>query len=266
VFARALRLLLLVLNAGVASWWILRPDPAPPSPAAAPPGPRLLRVGEAAPAAASAAAHSAPMTTRVASASPSIDASPSAASTVVATVSAVDANATEATPAAAAAASAQESETCVRFGPYPSQAAAAQARAALPLQVTRSLLSDTSAGQRGWHVWLPALPDHAAAQAMAARIAAAGFDDYYVIPDGADANSIALGRYGNAQAAQRRQAALKAAGFDAQAAALGTPAVWLLVAAPRGFDADAASAAVGAAQHQPIACTALHSPPARRPR
>jgi hypothetical protein len=254
MFARALLLLLLVLNAGVASWWILRPDPVPPPPAAAPPGPRLLRVGEAAPVAVSAATASATLATP---ASTSTDASPAAASPVVAT--ATDANALQVAPA-------NENETCVRFGPYPNQAAAATARAALPSQVTRSLLNDATVDQRGWHVWLPALPDRAAAQAMAGRIAAAGFDDYYVVPDGADANTIALGRYGNAQSAQRRQAALKAAGFDAQAAALGTPAVWLLVAAPRGFDADAAGAAVGAAQHQPIAFTALHSPPARRPR
>jgi hypothetical protein len=251
MFARALIVLLLVLNVGVASWWLLRPDAAPspsPSPAAATAPSLQLLSG------------------------PSLPATPA----TLATVSAATANAPTATAATAGIASSLATadarlviagdERCFRFGPYPDADAAAKARAGLPPQVTRSAFIDTAGDGRGWRVWLPPLPDRDAAQAMAARIAAAGFDDYYVVPDGVEANSIALGRYGNAQAAQRRQAALRAAGFEAQAAALGGQAQWLLVAAPPAFDAEAARVAVGAGQQHAVACTALHSPSQPRPR
>ena len=78
----------------------------------------------------------------------------------------------------------------------------------------------------GWRVWLPRLPTAEAAQATAARIGEAGFSDYLVVRDGADADTIALGRYGSEQAAQRRTAALRASGFPARCARIGaaTPA------------------------------------------
>jgi hypothetical protein len=78
----------------------------------------------------------------------------------------------------------------------------------------------------GWRVYLPRLPTVDAARATAARIAEAGFSDYLVVADGADANTIALGRYGTEPAAQRRSAALRAAGFPARCARIpaATPA------------------------------------------
>lgn len=77
-----------------------------------------------------------------------------------------------------------------------------------------------------WRVWLPRLPTADAAQATATRIAEAGFSDYLVVRDGADANTIALGRYGSEEAAQRRTAALRASGFPARCARIppATPA------------------------------------------
>jgi hypothetical protein len=78
----------------------------------------------------------------------------------------------------------------------------------------------------GWRVYLPRLPSADAARATAARIGEAGFSDYLVVTDGADANTIALGRYGTGSAAQRRTAALRAAGFPARCARIppATPA------------------------------------------
>ncbi len=70
----------------------------------------------------------------------------------------------------------------------------------------------------GWRVYLPRLPSAEAAQATAARIGEAGFGDYLVVREGADANTIALGRYGSEAAALRRSAALRAAGFPARCA------------------------------------------------
>ena len=48
---------------------------------------------------------------------------------------------------------------------------------------------------------------------MGERIKAAGIRDLYVMNDGTDANSIALGRYGSEQAARRREAELAGQGF-----------------------------------------------------
>ena len=94
---------------------------------------------------------------------------------------------------------------------------------------------------------------------MADRIRAAGFDDYLIVPAGDEANSIALGRYGSERGAREREAALRAAGFEAQAQPIGDAATqrWLDVAAGPAFDAAAARRASGAAQANPIDCAAL---------
>ena len=74
---------------------------------------------------------------------------------------------------------------------------------------------------RGWKVYLPAFATREEAKAMGERIKAAGISDWYVMNEGADANTIALGRYGSEEAARRREAELKAKGFAAQAEPLG---------------------------------------------
>ena len=45
---------------------------------------------------------------------------------------------------------------------------------------------------------------------MAARLRAAGFNDLIVLGEGANANGIALGRYGSEESARRRETELKA--------------------------------------------------------
>ncbi|MDG6348532.1 hypothetical protein QAA18_07210 [Luteimonas sp. 8-5] len=82
------------------------------------------------------------------------------------------------------------------------------------------------AGQgTNWRVYLPDLESAEAAQAMAARIGAAGFSDFLVMREG-DASSIALGLFSTLDGAQRRVDALQAAGFPARCAriAASTPA------------------------------------------
>src|SRR5690606_22622698 len=82
------------------------------------------------------------------------------------------------------------------------------------------------AGQgANWRVYLADLESPEAAQAMAARIGAAGFSDFLVMREG-DANSIALGLFSTLDGAQRRVDALQAAGFPARCAriAASTPA------------------------------------------
>ena len=151
---------------------------------------------------------------------------------------------------------------CYAFGPFDAAGYAA-ARAHLQPRVDAlQLRADPSAVVRGWRVWLPAQPDRAAANALAARIAAAGFKDLFVMPDGGEPNAIALGRFGSEAPARQRAQALQAAGFPAQAEPLLPAAAprWLDVRVAAAFDADAQRLAVSAAQAQPLDCTRLPAP------
>lgn len=227
MLTRALIVLLLVLNLGVASWWALRAPPPATATAALPAGVPRLQLASEAPRHARPPVAAAPVATAVATAT--------------------------ATPAAV--------EQCFAFGPFADAPALASARAALQLpQVRRLRVRETVADSaHGWRVWLPSAPDQAAAQATAARIAAAGFQDFYVMPGGDEPNSIALGRYGSEDAARRRQAALVAAGFAAQAQALGgSPAAsWLDVATTGSFDGESVRARIHAPQLRPLDCAKL---------
>ena len=226
MFARALIVLLLVLNLGVAMWWALRPATAPPPMAGVPTdAPRLLLLREA--------PH------------------PARAVAVATTPATVPAVAPEPATTTATA------RRCVAFGPFADAMTLAQASATLQLQVVRLHVREAPATGHGWRVWLPPLPDHEAAQAMAARITAAGFKDYYIVPGGDEGNSIALGRYGNAEAAQRRQSALQAAGFPAQYEALGKAARWIDVVVMSTFDAETARSRIGAPYARPLDCARL---------
>ena len=274
--ARALLVLLVMLNVGVATWWLLRPGPPPPAPWAQPEGvPLLALLGEAEDGgqAAEAAAHGsdgpgAPGAmdaegAQAAEASPATAddaaaiATTSATSTATAATSPapVDAPAPVATPAPAST-----PLRCMSFGPYANASSVATARATLqPLGATRMRVRDVVDAPRGWSVAMAPLADREAANALAAKIREAGFDDLLVIPSGEGANGIALGRYGSEPAARRRESALRAAGFPAQAQPLGDAATrhWLDLAAGPAFDAAAARTAAGAAEAREIDCAGV---------
>lgn len=148
---------------------------------------------------------------------------------------------------------------CFSFGPFDA-AGSARVRAHLQPRVdTLQLRADDPAAVRGWRVWLPSQPDRAAANALAARIAAAGFKDLFVMPDGGEPNAIALGRFASEAPAQQRAQALQAAGFPAQAEPLLPAAAprWLDVRVDGAFDAEMQRLAVSALQAQPLDCTRL---------
>jgi len=241
MFARALLLLLLVLNAGVAAWWLLRPAPPPVAMTLPPEAPPLRLVGE-------------PVAARTRVASPAIATTQRAASAVASEVPST----MEPSPTAPRETASSDATRCLRLGPFPDDAALAHAQSVLqPLAARMNVATAPSPG-RGWRVWLPPLVDRAAAQAMAARIAAAGFSDYYVVPGGDEANSIALGRYGNEDSAQRRQAQLQAAGFAAQAQALGVATRWLDIATTTAADDAALRVRSGAGQSRVLDCAGPH--------
>ena len=223
---RATIVILVMLNLGAVAWWLLRPvvASATATQAVVADGPGLRLVGE--PIAAITPAASLPAT-------PPVQAE-------VATVSANPAQ-----------------DVCLRFGPFAEPAARDAARAALSAAGVSAVTRDSPArSARGWKVAMPAMASREEAVAMAERIKAAGISDLYVMNEGADANSIALGRFGGEEAARRREAELRGKGFAAQASPLGdTPAqAWLDARLPAAANRVAVTAV---APSRGIDCTTL---------
>jgi SPOR domain len=235
MLVRALIVLLSVLNAGVAAWWIAR-DPAttpitiePPSGVA-----RLQLVSEVAPA---------PVTTTSAAAAP-----------VPVT----------AAPMTSDLASASVTQRCFSFGPFASRQEADAASAKLHASTQKVVVRDQSpaTSPRGWRVFLPPLASLQEAQAAAQRIAAAGFNDFIVVREGAEANSVALGRYRNEEGAKGRAKALNAAGFAARIEPVGqadaaASQAWIDVVADESFDPRHAQTTLAVAQHRKLDCAPL---------
>lgn len=232
MFARALIVLLVVLNLGAALWWALHDPPADAPDVALPQGvARLQLAGEVMPQEMPA---------------------PAGEEDDGAAEDAADASsAATATPAAPA-------EVCASLGPFASGAAAGAARGALASWITRARLRETAQATRGWRVAMPPLPDRAAAEAMAGRLRQAGFHDLYVMTGGDEANSIALGRFSTEAAARSHAARLQAAGFEVRVSAIGGEAqYWLDVALAAGTAVDDARRASGAMRAEALDCDRL---------
>lgn len=233
MLTRALIVLLLVLNLGVAAWWLLRAPATVPGPAHPAGVPRLQLLSEA------------PLPSRPADPVVVVQASP----------------ADQAEPPAdeASEAEPEPAQRCYALGPFGTAEAASAAQNALAPWVERAQGRDaTRPGTGAWTVAIPPQADRAAAQAMADRIAAAGFSDYYILGDGPGANGIALGRFGSEPAAVRHQAALSAAGLPAQVQ--GPPPVttrWIDVVAKPQTTLASVRAAAGGVGAQPVDCAPL---------
>lgn len=225
---RALIVLLAVLNLGVTAWWLFRPDAAPVATVDdAPSGIAQLQLISERP-----------------DLQPPANAAPPPPAAVADTAAPV------ATPA----------ERCYSLGPFGDPAAMAAAQNALRPVVlrlrTRTAQRDSG---RGWRVFLPAAPDRATADAAAERLRAAGFNDLLVVAEGAEANSVALGRFSTEARARQHAQALVAAGFAARAEPLGEArsSGWVDIAAAADFDAAAARRSSGAAEARSIDCAAV---------
>ncbi len=269
MFARALIVLLLVLNVGVAAWWAMRPA-SQPAAIIQPDGvARLQLLSEAALQAgqtppALAASPGAPNGQGTAAASADHAADPTAQTatatqdTDIAKASAPDVGAVA--PSAAAPAAVVDKSLCFSLGPFTNTDAAQAANAQLLPLVRRAVVrTRTASPVRGWRVVMPPLSTQEAAKAAAKRIADAGFSDYLVMHDGADANGIALGRYSSEVTARRRVQALATAGFATRAEPLGGgPAtIWLDIVAAPGFDAAHAQSITKAPGREPLDCARL---------
>lgn len=230
---RALVVLLVILNFGVAAWWAARGDAGDAHAFAVADRGTLLLASEPLPAEASA-----PSRVHV---PPDDDPDP----------------ADDAAPAVAARTAADPPQ-CLSLGPFADGATLDAARARLAGVAVRTATREVGETPRGWRVWMAPQADRAAADAVVVRLLEAGFNDYYVIGDGAEANGVALGRFGSEAPAQARAAALRAAGFEAEAQPLGSVLVrhWLDVMAADGDAPETLRAQVGAARVEPRDCNA----------
>lgn len=216
---RALIVLLVVINLGVAAWWGTRAPPAPPQPAQTPAGvPRLQLLREL-------PRQPAPRVTAVMPA--------------MATTTATQCFSFGPYPTPAALRRAHER--------------------VLPQVLRAQVREVATGEARGWRVFLPPLPTRAEAQALAERMTTAGIEDLLVMSEGDDANGIALGRYRNEASARRRQTDLQTAGFTAQVAPLGDVATkgWIDVATGNAFDSARVAQDIAASQTQPLDCATL---------
>ena len=222
---RAAIVMCVMLNLGAAGWWVWQPLASPAQTMVNAAAPSLQLVDEQPPAAA-------------------VDtAAPAEPAVTPATV---------ATPTVAAAA------VCLRFGPFASSSARDAARARLQQAGVEPRPHDSPAREvRGWKVYLPAQASREAALALAEKIKSAGVADLFVMTQGDDINSIALGRFGSESAAQRRQSELRGKGFPAQVAAIGgIPAqTWLDAQLPQSAHRVDL---VRIAPAQPLDCSTLH--------
>jgi hypothetical protein len=226
MLTRALIVLLVVLNLGVAAWWALRPAPRVVADNALSGIPRLQLAGER----------------RSATPAPASPSTPAPTSTI-------------ATPAIATTKQ-EDASQCLRFGPSAYLAGAVAGAAKVRASVRKAPRPTTSGGGKGWTVWLPPFADMSTAQARALEIAGAGIKDYYVVAEGPQANAIMLGRYGGEENAQRRIAELRAKGIKAQVQPPqdAKPQWWVDVAAAPGFGFVAAQARIGAAGTRALDC------------
>ena len=251
---RFLIVALAILNLGVALWW-MTPRPAP---AAAPEvretGVATLELvpmdavdagAPAVPAPAAVAAAPAPAALQ--------DAAKAAATSAVATPA-------PATPEQPTASAPSRPLQCSSFGPFQSREQAQAAAAALGADLSRSQLREVQPKAASYRVLTSQAASREEAQALARRIVEAGFSDYFIIAQGDDANAVALGQYRNREGAERRMAALAAAGFPVRIVGNGVEAGaswWLDVAHAATVAADDLHRRSGAAQRQALECARL---------
>ena len=285
MLTRALIVVLAILNVGVALWWMLRGEPVPTPPAEPPTGVarlQLLDTPNAATAAAPSAAQTAAASTALADATPAppkpaaqttpATAAPAPSTTPALSTAPAPSNMPAPSTAAVAPAVGRPTETppapappaplqCISLGPFADRdsAMAAQGNAGTLLQRSRLREVAKPGASSTYRVMLPAAASREEAQATVKRIAAAGISDYYIMAQGEDTNAIALGQYRNREGAERRMAALAAAGFSARlvGGAAGTAQWWVDAALAGQATPSAARQRSGAAQQRSLECAGL---------
>lgn len=207
MIVRALIVLLAVLNLGVATWWLLRPEPSAPAVPQPPAGVATLELVRTL----DPGSRPAPAPVPAATSAPA----PAPGTALAAPV-----------PAAPAT-------VCLRTGPFAGRDEAAALQSRLGALLQRSRLEEDAGEAEMYRVLLPPVASREAAQATVARLQEAGFNDVLVLQQGAEANAVALGTFRNRDMAERRVAAMQQLGFPAELREMGRgqpPRWWLLLA------------------------------------
>lgn len=271
MLTRALIVFLVLLNVSVALWWMLRGEPvvADVEPPAGVAQLQLLDDTEtrqpqqgsvAAPplqdtTVESPSASSPTQTPLPPPATPSAPETPPTVEPASGTLAATPAAAV--TPAAASPATPQR---CIALGPFSDRAGAQTAQGKTGNALTQARLQEQAVpgSTTRFRVMLPPAASREAAQATVQRIIAAGLSDYYIIAQGPDANAIALGQYRNREGAERRLAAVQAAGFQARlSGGEGSATWWLQGALAEGQTPAGVRQRSGAAQQRSLDCAGL---------
>ena len=237
MLTRFLIVVLAILNVGVALWWLLprTAAPVPAEPAETGVATLELVAGD-------------PASTPVATAPKAAVPPPPVA-------------VAKETTAAPAATEATASERCVSLGPFADKAQAEAAVATLGADLLRSHLREVPPkSAASYRVILPPAATREDAKAMTKRLTEAGISDFFIMGQGEEANAIALGQYRNREGAERRMAALAAAGFPVRIVGNGVEAGaswWLDVAHAATVAADDLHRRSGAAQRQALECARL---------
>ncbi|TXH72301.1 MAG: hypothetical protein E6Q88_06375 [Lysobacteraceae bacterium] len=228
---RALIVLLLALNLGATAWWIWHPEPPPSAVETAASGIARLRL----------------LNERAAASRPTRPAQPSPP--------------TQASrPAATGPDATAQNRHCFRIGPFRDEKLLARAQTTLWSSAMRLRSRNDRVGEtRGWRVYLPPAADRASAETEIGKIKAAGFADSAIVTDGAQANSIALGRFSDRARAERHAAALREAGFEARVEPLGEASTeyWIELIANDTFSANAVGRLGEGVRASAIGCASL---------
>jgi len=196
---RALILLLLCMNLGVAIWWAAHRDAPAPAPATTDPGVSsltLLSEAERLPVADAAELSVAPEPL---------------------------------TP----------ESMCLSLGPFSTPADLRRAMNALMPQVERIQYREVAAvALRGYRVFLPAAGSRAQALETARALSARGISDYYVVTAGDDENTVSLGIFRELDNATQRREAVAALGYSPviEPRTEQVPQWWIDLAAAPDFD------------------------------
>ena len=220
MLARALLLSLLLMNLGVATWWWLRPAPAPALAPATDEGIAPLRLLS------EVEAERAPVDT------PELVGPPEP--------SGGDPN-----------------QRCLRIGPFLTQADLRRAMNALTPAVDRIQFSETRVlTNRGFWVFLPAQGTREAALATARDLSAKGLRDYYVVTAGDRENTISLGLYRDQVNAEARRNEVQTLGFAPQLQERQdeTPNYWIELAGAPDLDWRAQLGGYAGVDSAPIDC------------
>ncbi len=201
---RALIVLLLCMNLGVAVWWVVhREPPSPVLPAADPGVPSLTLLSE---------------TERL-----------------PAPVDAAELTAAPEVPG--------PTSVCLSLGPFSTPADLRKAMNTLMPQVESIQFREVAAvSLRGYRVFLPAAGSRAQALETARALSAKGITDYYVVTAGDQQDTISLGIFRELENATKRREQVAALGYNPTVETRTEPVQqwWIDLAAPAGFDWQAA--------------------------